>query len=417
MSDSHKVMSMFEPASQSGTALPAADTRLHIVGNVGLLFSDQPQRFHVLNGTAAFVWSCLEDGMREAEVEAALREVYGVDASLAHEAVERLVADWQTLGLLAGSEDNRDEVPPTPRGSGMPLSSATAARRAVDAKSTRSARLLSTDVVLAFGNDEQDRFVWPVLQHLRHEGGAADACSIELVTHGVFHDVLVDGSPVCPPLAAYELAPVVKGAVVMAALERHPAMLHVHAGVVARGRDCLVLPAVPGSGKSCLTAALVRRGLTYLSDEVGVLDEGTLAVRPVPVSLCVKEPAWELLAPLYPELARLAVHRRPDGRLVRYLNPPEEAMPREDGQAFRARWIVFPRYTPGAVTALRALPLVEALPRLLEDGIEMPRRLSQADVALMAAWLEDLLFFELEHSDLGTAADLLVHMMASSEQG
>jgi hypothetical protein len=47
----------------------------------------------------------------------------------------------------------------------------------------------------------------------------------------------------------------------------------VHAGAVAWGGRVLLLPGPSGAGKSRLVEALVRRGATYLSDDVAVLDE------------------------------------------------------------------------------------------------------------------------------------------------
>jgi HprK-related kinase A len=47
--------------------------------------------------------------------------------------------------------------------------------------------------------------------------------------------------------------------------------LLLHAGVVERGGRAIVMPALPGSGKSTLTAALSLRGFRLLSDEFGVV--------------------------------------------------------------------------------------------------------------------------------------------------
>ncbi len=47
--------------------------------------------------------------------------------------------------------------------------------------------------------------------------------------------------------------------------------LLLHAGVVERGGRAIVMPAMPGSGKSTLTAALTLRGFRLLSDEFGVV--------------------------------------------------------------------------------------------------------------------------------------------------
>ena len=61
----------------------------------------------------------------------------------------------------------------------------------------------------------------------------------------------------------------------------------VHAGCVAVERQAIVLPGRTMSGKSSLTAALVRAGADYYSDEYAVLDSRGL-VRPYPRKLAVR---------------------------------------------------------------------------------------------------------------------------------
>lgn len=62
-------------------------------------------------------------------------------------------------------------------------------------------------------------------------------------------------------------------------------LLLLHAGVVERDGLALVMPAMPGSGKSTLTAALSLRGWRLLSDEFGAFDlqrgEFGAALKPV----------------------------------------------------------------------------------------------------------------------------------------
>jgi hypothetical protein len=55
--------------------------------------------------------------------------------------------------------------------------------------------------------------------------------------------------------------------------ERTPNRIFVHAGVVAWNGRIIVLPGRSFSGKTTLTAALIREGATYYSDEYAVLDD------------------------------------------------------------------------------------------------------------------------------------------------
>jgi hypothetical protein len=71
--------------------------------------------------------------------------------------------------------------------------------------------------------------------------------------------------------------------------------LVLHAGAVARGDATVVVAGPSGRGKSTLTAALVRRGFDYLTDEVVALDPATGTVRAYPKPLDLDARALDLL--------------------------------------------------------------------------------------------------------------------------
>lgn len=60
----------------------------------------------------------------------------------------------------------------------------------------------------------------------------------------------------------------------------------VHAGVVGVGKQAIIIPARSMGGKSTLTAAFIRAGATYYSDEYAVLDSrGRVHPYPKPISI------------------------------------------------------------------------------------------------------------------------------------
>lgn len=63
----------------------------------------------------------------------------------------------------------------------------------------------------------------------------------------------------------------VLAAAVRAAIDESPHLL-LHAGAVVRDGSAIVLPGASGEGKSTMTAACLRRGLGYVSDEMVALD-------------------------------------------------------------------------------------------------------------------------------------------------
>jgi len=70
--------------------------------------------------------------------------------------------------------------------------------------------------------------------------------------------------------------------------------LAIHAGVVARHGVAIAMPASSGVGKSTLTAACIRRGFDYLSDEALCLSyqDGSVVGYPRPIALS----AWSVTA-------------------------------------------------------------------------------------------------------------------------
>lgn len=68
-----------------------------------------------------------------------------------------------------------------------------------------------------------------------------------------------------------------------------------HAGAVEKNGLVLLLPALPGSGKSTLTAALAQRGWRLLSDEFGAFDPDTGRFRAVLKPIALKNASIEVI--------------------------------------------------------------------------------------------------------------------------
>ena len=128
-------------------------------------------------------------------------------------------------------------------------------------------------------------------------------------------------------------------------------LLILHAGVVERDGFALVMPALPGSGKSTLTAALSLRGWRLLSDEFGAFDLQRRVFRPALKPVALKNNsigvirAFEPGVELGPEFAKTrkgtVAHLAPG--LPSVLRVHEPALPGA---------VVLPRWQAGAATRL-----------------------------------------------------------------
>lgn len=132
--------------------------------------------------------------------------------------------------------------------------------------------------------------------------------------------------------------------------------LLLHSGVVEKNGLCLILPAMPGSGKSTLSSALALSGWRLLSDEFGVVQHSTSAddycqVVPLPRAIPLKNESIDIIrnfscnavmGPIYPNTRK---------GTVCHLSPPGDSIKRQTETAI-AKWIVFPHYAKGQKTQL-----------------------------------------------------------------
>jgi HprK-related kinase A len=141
--------------------------------------------------------------------------------------------------------------------------------------------------------------------------------------------------------------------------------LIIHAAVVEKNGKALILPGVPGSGKSTLCASLINQGWRLLSDELTLVDCLTGGIVPVPRPVSLKNESIELIANTYPhnEFSPI-VHDTLKGS-VSLMKPPMEAVSKADEIA-SPYLIIFPKYRPQTDLELKSLPRAEAFMRLAD---------------------------------------------------
>ena len=164
---------------------------------------------------------------------------------------------------------------------------------------------------------------------------------------------MIDGVQPFEPFPAGNALPLYEWGVNWCFAQRFNQYVLLHAGVLADGERAVLMPAVPGSGKSTLTAALMLGGLRLLSDEFGVLcpESGELLPMLKPVALKNQSigviRAFSAQACLGPVFAGT---RKGD---VAHLAPDRASVAARRRSA-RPALVIFPRYVEGAVLELRA---------------------------------------------------------------
>jgi HprK-related kinase A len=162
-----------------------------------------------------------------------------------------------------------------------------------------------------------------------------------------------DGSEPFDPFPASHALPLLEWGMNWLLARRMNDVLLLHAGVLERDGLALVMPALPGSGKSTLTAALSLRGWRLLSDEFGAYDLAKQAFCAVLKPVALKNEsidvirAFEPSAPIGPSF---------DGTrkgTVAHLAPDRGAVAAVHRLA-QPGAVVFPRWQQGMSTSLTA---------------------------------------------------------------
>jgi HprK-related kinase A len=165
----------------------------------------------------------------------------------------------------------------------------------------------------------------------------------------------VDGQTPIHPVPQHQHLPLLEWGMnwVIATEAHHYLMLH--AAVIERGGQAVLMPAEPGSGKSTLTAVLVHRGWRLLSDEFALIRPSDGMVIPLARPISLKNESIDIVRRVLPDCTMSEpIHGTGKGT-VALLRPPEESLVRAAEPA-TPRWIIFPGYVKGASARLEARP-------------------------------------------------------------
>ena len=378
-----------------------------------VVFNGTSQSLVGLNATAALIVQKLREGVAAGELADTLSRENGVARD---EAAGWTASTLEALGSQGLLADGRAPF--------FPPASSEMADRIARAKASIPPfepfkpaaqghyRLLGVDALIRYGHGAQKRMVDTVIGHLRTEDAVPPALTIDIQSltsddgQHMASNIYCNGQPDASATRLSSLGPLVKAALWSAAVNAHDFLLDLHAGVVGREGRCILLPAPAGSGKSSLTAALTHSGLGYYSDEVALIERETFQVSPVPLAVCVKSTAWDFMSRYHPELPELPIHRRDDGKLVRYVRPPAAQVQTEPG---RVSHIFFPLYSKDAPTQLVALTRADALARLMDQCLALRLAMDPESVKQLVGWIAGIDCYALTFSSLDEAVSLVHH--------
>lgn len=167
-------------------------------------------------------------------------------------------------------------------------------------------------------------------------------------------EIIADGERLFEPFPAANALPMLEWGLNYLIAARVNAHLLLHAGVVEHTGVGIVLPALPGSGKSTLVAALACHGYRLLSDEFGVVRLADHALLPLLRPIGLKNASIDLIARLAPEVRLGPRFEGTSKGMVAHLAPGPRAV-RMRHVAAPPGLVVFPRFVSGAPTAAEAV--------------------------------------------------------------
>lgn len=456
---------------------PCPGRKLFVLDDCGVFYSDSSKELTLFNTAATLLWCLIEQGMSADALVDQYRDMLGLSEEDARSHVRALLRRWHLVGHLQvprrhlGDQDVsltvavaalvcnpalRQTFRESPANaadvigvSGADLSAflalvpddldAVAEDLEIEAHATESHlpepalavgprashdatplcrhyRLVSTTYAISVPCAELSDRVQAAFGHLECQDHEFDVLlELQQVPSGGWR--VSDATGVVALVPTLDgVVPTLKQLVRESAVERHSALVSVHAGAVSFGDGAVLLPARAGSGKTTLTAGLLQAGATYFSDEIALLGGAEMHLTPVPLALTVKAGSVQPLESRYPHLMQLAEHLREDQVRVRYLPPPRVTQPDPDRQE-RVRWIVFPQYAPGTPTTLTTVERPEALRRLLDQASVNRLRMDEANAEALVKWMRGVECYELRHSSLDEAVSKLLELANTGRPG
>ncbi len=126
--------------------------------------------------------------------------------------------------------------------------------------------------------------------------------------------------------------------------------LMLHAAVLEKNGQAVILPGEPGAGKSTLTAALSLSGWRLLSDEITLIDRDDGRIVPLARPVSLKNASIDVVRAFSPEAIIGEAAKDTHKGTVAHLKPTAMSVARINEKA-TPRHIIFPRWREGAEAA------------------------------------------------------------------
>ncbi|MBB4183946.1 serine kinase [Sinorhizobium terangae] len=356
----------------------SAGARFFLLGQRKTIFVESSQQiFEVDDLTAYFTCALTEPASLQQLVSGLVAR--GASRATARASVRKYLAHWSRQGLLDILLDEEE---------GPPLRS-----QVLD--------LAGTAVSIVCYDSPLAELVLPVFEHLETPERKSS----------LVYEVAAFGNGACISrnhsrgtiIAAEEAAPALKTMLtddVLACLGRNVAL---HAALLVKNRQGLLICGAPGAGKTTLALALLQAGFACAGDDIAVVGADGL-VQGVPFAPALKRGSWGLIDGVVRDaIAAAPIHRRLDKKRVRYLASipyaPHEGVP-------LGSIVLLRRRRKGPVT-ISAVEPARVLSELFSGAFTPAGRLDLSQFETLLGVMRRARAIELSYSRLDEAVEAL----------
>lgn len=143
--------------------------------------------------------------------------------------------------------------------------------------------------------------------------------------------------------------------------------LIIHAAVVERHEKAIILPGMPGAGKSTLCASLVENGWRLLSDEMALICTKNGAITPIPRPIALKNQSIDIIRQYHPEATIGPSIKDTAKGTIAHVRPSIDSISHCNKKAL-AHHIVFPNYQKKAPSVFETIAKTRAFYKLAENS-------------------------------------------------
>lgn len=222
-------------------------------------------------------------------------------------------------------------------------------------------------------------------------------------------EFISDGELLFEPFPGDTHLPLIEWGLNYLMADRLNSFLLLHAGAVEYGGRAIVLPAMPGSGKSTLSAALSLRGFRLLSDEFGVVQLNDSKLVPLLRPVSLKNASIDVIRNFSKQAVIGPSFPKTRKGTVAHLAPQRDAVVRRFEPAIPAL-VVFPKFDPKVALEIEPIMTSRAFSKLAVNSFNY-EILGRAGFDAVARLLASSACYRLVYNDLEQAVHQLTALL------